>query len=141
MLLSVGISLTFTACGDDEPEFIPTITVNGAESTDITFAGIFDNKSGIDFKQSVKVVSNVNWSITGVPEWLYISPSNGNGNVEMVIYPSSENTTSSPRSATVTLSGSGKTVAINITQSAGKPVCYVDIANQVVLYNLNSATL
>lgn len=119
-----------------------TITVNGTEKTDLTFTGVFDNKtgvfdnkSGIDFKQTVKVVSNVTWSITGTPEWLSISPSNGNGNVDMVIYPTSENTTSSSRTATITVNGGVKSATINITQNAGKPVCYVDIANQVVLHD------
>lgn len=112
-----------------------TITVNGTEKTDLTFTGVFDNKSGIDFKQTVKVVSNVTWSITGTPEWLSISPSNGNGNVEMVIYPTSENTTSSSRTATITVNGGVKSATINITQNAGKPVCYVDIANQVLLHD------
>ena len=112
-----------------------SINVNGTENTDITFTGAFDNKSGIDFKQIVKVVSNVNWSVSGKPDWLSISPSNGNGNVDMTIYPVSENETSSPRTATITLIGAGKTATINITQEAGKPVCYVEIQNEVVLHD------
>ena len=112
-----------------------TITVNGTESTDISFTGVFDNKSGIDFKQTIKVVSNVDWSISGKPDWLSVSPSNGNGNVDMVIYPTSENSSSSSRSATITLNGGGRSATINVTQDAGKPVCYVDIANEVVLYD------
>ena len=112
-----------------------TITVNGTESTDISFTGAFDNKSGIDFKQTIKVVSNVDWNISGKPDWLNVSPSNGNGNVDMVIYPTSENSSSSSRSATITLNGGGRSATINVTQDAGKPVCYVDIANEVVLYD------
>lgn len=111
------------------------ITVNGTESADITFTGVFENKSGIDFKQTVKVVSNVSWSVSGKPDWLSISPSNGNGNVDMTIYPTSENETSSPRTATIILAGAGKTATINVTQEAGKPVCYVEVQNEVVLYN------
>lgn len=111
------------------------ITVNGTESADITFTGAFENKSGIDFKQTVKVVSNVSWSVSGKPDWLSISPSNGNGNVDMTIYPTSENETSSPRTATIILAGAGKTATINVTQEAGKPVCYAEIQNEVVLHN------
>lgn len=111
------------------------ITVNGTESADITFTGVFENKSGIDFKQTVKVVSNVSWSVSGKPDWLSISPSNGNGNVDMTIYPTSENETSSPRTATIILAGAGKTATINVTQEAGKPVCYAEIQNEVVLHN------
>lgn len=111
------------------------ITVNGTESADITFTGAFDNKSGIDFKQTVKVASNVSWSVSGKPDWLSISPSNGNGNVDMTIYPTSENETSSPRTATIILTGAGKTATINVTQEAGKPVCYAEIQNEVVLHD------
>lgn len=111
------------------------ITVNGTESADITFTGAFENKSGIDFKQTVKVVSNVSWSVSGKPDWLSISPSNGNGNVDMTIYPTSENETSSPRTATIILAGAGKTATINVTQEAGKPVCFAEIQNEVILYN------
>ena len=112
-----------------------TITVNGTESTDISFTGVFDNKSGIDFKQTIKVVSNVDWNISGKPDWLNVSPSNGNGNVDLVIYPMSENSSSSSRSATITLNGGGRSATINVTQDAGKPVCYVDITDEVVLYD------
>lgn len=112
-----------------------TITVNGTESADITFTGAFENKSGIDFKQIVKVASNVSWSVSGKPDWLSISPSNGNGNVDMTIYPTSENETSSPRTATIVLTGAGKTATINVTQEAGKPVCYAEIQNEVVLHD------
>lgn len=112
-----------------------SITVNGSETTDITFIGFFDNRSGIDFKQTVKIVSNVSWSISGKPEWLSISPSNGNGNIEMVIYPNSENETASSRTASIILNGAGKSATINVTQEAGKPVCYVEIQNEVILYD------
>lgn len=114
---------------------VSSITVNGAGSTDITFTGIFGNKNGIDFKQTVKVMSNINWNISGKPDWLNISPSNGNGNVEMTVYPTSENESSSPRTASITLTGAGQSATINVIQEAGKPVCYVEIQNEVVLYD------
>lgn len=135
MVLLTGLSVMISSCSKDEDDHDSILTVNGVESTDITFPGVFDNKNGIDFKHTVQVYSNENWSISGKPEWLNISPSTGKGNLEMVIYPISENTTSSPRTAIITLNCGEKTATINITQEAGKPVCYVDIANEVVLHD------
>lgn len=144
MAFIVGLNLTLTACGgsDDSPTQNPTettdltmVTVNGAATTDISFVGAFENKSGVDYKQTVKIYSNVQWSVSGKPEWLFVSPSNGNGDIDVTIYPTSENSTSSPRTASIVVSGGGKSATINVTQEAGKPVCYVDIANEVVLYD------
>lgn len=112
------------------------ITVNGVESASLVFAGDFGGKGGDNFKQYVSVVSNVAWSITDAPDWLSISPSNGNGTVQIEIYPTSENATSSPRTATVRLSSSGGLSAtIDVKQNAGKPLCVVEVANEVALYN------
>lgn len=112
------------------------ITVNGTSQTDLSpFPGLFDGKSGIDFKQTVKVESNVQWTVTGVPDWLSVSPANGKGVLDMVIYPNSENETSSDREATITLSGTGTPATIKAIQKGGKPVCYVQAINEVILHD------
>lgn len=138
MMLSLG----FTSCGDDDsgnsdshPTSAPSIKVNGTSSTDLTFTGSFDGKSGIDYKQSVAIVSTVQWTMSKDADWLSVSPSNGNGSLEMVIYPISENTSSTSRTATITLSGPDVSATIKVTQGAGKPVCYVEPQNIVALYD------
>lgn len=113
-----------------------SITVNGSSSAEHTFPGLFDNgKSGIDYKQVFKIKSNVQWTLSGKEDWLNVSPTSGNGDVDLTIYPSSANNADKERKATLTLSGSGVNVTINITQNQGKPVCYVLPANEVALYD------
>ncbi len=148
-VLSVGL----VSCGDDdEPEPTPTptptptpnvpqggespyIKVNGSESTNLTFQGGFDGKSGIDYKQTLTVTSNVDWNIGNVPSWLSVSPSNGKGSVQMTIYPTNENISSTERSATITLTGSGATASIIINQGNVLTNVKVTPSNLVALYN------
>lgn len=119
----------------DNPNVTASIKVNGALSTSLTFEGDFAGKSGIDYKQSVAISSTVQWTMSKDADWLNVSPSNGSGTLEMVIFPTSENFSSTDRTATITLSGSGVSATISITQKAGKPVCYVEPINIVALHN------
>lgn len=113
-----------------------SITVNGSSSAEHTFPGLFDNgKSGIDYKQVFKIKSNVQWTLSGKEDWLNVSPTSGNGDVDLTIYPASANNADKERKATLTLSGSGVNVTIIITQDQGKPLCYVLPANEVALYD------
>lgn len=112
------------------------ITVNGSNQSTIEFPGEFDNgKSGIDYKQTFKIKSNVEWSLSGKEDWLNVSTASGKGEVDLTIYPTSENNADTKREATITLSGSGISTIIEITQKAGKPICYVLPANEVALYD------
>ena len=130
-----GSSSGGSSSGDKDPTPAASIKVNGSSSTDLTFSGNFDGKSGIDYKQSVAVVSTTQWSISKDADWISVSPSNGNGSVEMVIYPTSENPSASPRTATITLSGSEVSATIRVTQDGGKPFCYVEPQNIVALWD------
>lgn len=142
------LSIGFASCGGDdkddssptptpspEPQPTTSVLVNGSTSTSLGFVGDFDGKSGVDYKQSVAVVSTASWTMSKDADWLFVSPTNGNGTLEMVVYPTSENPSSSPRTATITLSGSGASATINVTQEAGKPLSYVEPQNIVALYN------
>lgn len=139
IMMAAVLSLGFSACGSDDggdsKKEEPSIKVNGSSSTSLNFVGDFDGKSGVDYKQSVAVVSTVQWSMNKDADWLFVSPSNGNGANEMVIYPTSENPSSTSRTATITLTADGISATISVTQSGGKPVCYVEPKNIVALYN------
>ena len=112
------------------------ITVNGTSSAEHTFPGIFDSgKSGIDYKQVFKIKSNVVWTLSGKVEWLNVSATSGNGEVDLSIYPTNVNNSDEKRVSEITLSGSGATVKINIIQEAGLSACYVLPANEVALYD------
>lgn len=149
------------SCGDDDPPTTPpsstppssttepttpdnpgtepktaSISVN---KTSLVFEGEFGAlKSGIDYKQTVDITSSGLWTATissDAGDWLTISPSNGTGNAQMDIYPKTSNDKSTERMATITLVCSNASTTINITQSAGKPVCYAEPINHVALWN------
>lgn len=144
-------SVRITATADAKLTYTVTVTQEGAtgsilidgtsSSANRTFEGSFGGNSGIVFKQSLQIVSNVQWNAqvsyetTGQTNWLSISPTTGKGTVTMDIYPTSENETSAERKAVITLSGEGISNTIEVIQKGGKPVCYVEPANAVALYD------
>ncbi|MBQ8463973.1 MAG: BACON domain-containing protein [Prevotella sp.] len=144
-------SVRITATANGSLTFMVSVTQDGAtgsilidgtsSSANRTFEGNFGGNSGIVFKQSLQIVSNVQWNAqvsyetTGQTNWLSISPTTGKGTVTMDIYPISENETSANREATITLSGEGINNTIKVIQKGGKPVCYVEPANTVALYD------
>lgn len=130
----------FTSCSkdDDEAKPEPYITVNGSSSAEHVFPGAYDSgKSGIDYKQVFKIKSNVQWNLSGKEDWLNISPTSGNGEVDLTIYPTSENNSDQERVANLTLnlSESEKSITITIKQTNGLSLCYVQPANEVALYD------
>lgn len=115
---------------------LPIITVNGTTVGEHTFPGVFDNgKSGIDYKTVFKIKSNIQWTLSGKEDWLNVSSVSGNGDVDLTVYPSSENPEDKARKATITLSGDGVSVTITVIQEQGKSLCYVIPANEVALYD------
>lgn len=137
MLIVASISLTFIACEkEEEKNEVSFLTVNGTKNAEHTFPGVFDNgKAGIDYKQVFKINSNVQWKLNGKEDWLNVSATTGNGNIELTIYPTSQNNSETKREATIVLSASGHEVSIKIIQEAGKPVCYVVPTNEVALWD------
>lgn len=111
------------------------IKVNGLESTTLMFLGGFDGKSGIDYQQKVTIDSNVEWSASGIPSWLSVSPTNGNGKIEMSIYPTSENNSSDQQEATIKLTGGNVSASIKVTQSENLSTVRVTPSNLVALWN------
>ncbi len=80
-----------------------------------------DNSSG---STTFTVTSNVSWSVSDDASWLTVSPVNGSGSgILTAAY--TENTTTSQRIATITVSGGGKTGTVSVTQAAGSPFLIV----------------
>ncbi|MDX2189451.1 MAG: BACON domain-containing carbohydrate-binding protein, partial [Bacteroidota bacterium] len=82
--------------------------------------------------QNVSVTSNLNWSVSGLPTWITVSTTNGYGNGVISIN-TQTNSLITHRSYTFTISGSGLTQFINITQTGAAIVLgnryYVDATN------------
>ena len=63
------------------------------------------------------VESNTSWTVNDDAAWLTVSPDNGTGNGE-IIATYEENTTTSQRVGTITVTGGGITRTVTVTQSA-----------------------
>ena len=111
----------------------PYILVNGLESTSLQFS----SNSGVNYKQTVKISSNVSWSMSGVPEWLSVSPTNGNGDLSIDIYPKSDNNQEDKERTAQLVLLSGETRAtIKVSQDTDlDPNAYVNPTNIITLYN------
>ena len=112
---------------------VPFILVNGLESTSLQFS----SNSGVNYKQTVKVSSNVSWSMSGVPDWLSVSPVNGSGDISIDIYPKTENDAEDKeRSAKLILSSGDAVATIMVSQDTDlDPNASVKPTNVVRLYN------
>jgi len=60
------------------------------------------------------IFANVDWSITGMPNWLSVSQQTGTGNATITVTGLSVNATVSERSANLTLTGAGVAIPVNI---------------------------
>ena len=111
----------------------PYILVNGLESTSLQFTA----NSGVNYKQTVKISSNVSWSMSGVPEWLSVSPTNGNGDLSIDIYPKSDNNQEDKERTAQLVLLSGETRAtIKVSQDTDlDKYAYVNPTNIITLYN------
>ena len=126
----LNVSISVTQKGADAE-----ILVNGQKSASLEFEGLFQGQSPIIFKQTVNSTSNVNWSISDVPEWLSVSPTSGSGDVQIGIYPKTENEKSAARTAEITLSGNGATATISVIQDGGRANAKLTPMNMVALYD------
>ena len=73
-----------------------------------------------DAYQEVTVTSNSRWTVTGRPEWLTLSTSEGTGNGSIQVS-AATNTTNSVRTATLTLTCAAKrTATFTVSQEAGE---------------------
>ena len=101
-----------------EKEIVPSLQ---ADRTSIEFLNIGNTE------QSISIMSNTSWSISGIEGWLTVSPTSGNGNGTIVIS-AKDNTSSTGRSCSLQVStvdngedrvsGEHKTVKITVKQEA-----------------------
>ncbi|MBN2410806.1 Ig-like domain-containing protein [candidate division KSB1 bacterium] len=71
------------------------------------------------------ITSNVNWTASDDADWLTLNPANGSGNGTLTAaYSANEST--SPRTATITVSGGGITRQVTVVQSGFATVLTVD---------------
>jgi len=93
----------------------------------------------INSKKTIEVSSNVNWTAVSNQSWLSIAPTAGFGDTKVTLT-AEENPITSPRVATVTLSGIGVTnQVITVTQDpGGVPYVMVTPASMNFLFTANT---
>lgn len=70
--------------------------------------------------QDVVISSGGSWTVSTSASWLSAAPAAGNGNDTVVITATTANTSTNPRLGTVTVTGSGTTKTIAVTQEAAQ---------------------
>ncbi len=109
------------------------ITVTQAPATILQVSSsIVSLNAGENSAASVVVTSNTSWAVSSDQEWLKVSPATGSNN-GTITFIATANTTSSDRTATVTLSGEGasaKTIAV--TQSAASATTMLTVSQNIV---------
>lgn len=99
----------FTACGDDKEE-PNTVSVNVPSV-------IFSDSGG---SQSIQVTSNTNWTVSGAPSWLNVSPMQGANNGSFSVS-ANANTEQSSRNCTLFINA-GTASAVVVVNQSPKPV-------------------
>ncbi len=95
--------------------------------------------SGSD--QSVNVSSNVAWAITNIPSWLTVDPTSGTNDGSFTVTASSENTQTSDRNATLTISGGGLSSDITVVQSGANNDPYLVVSPLSLTLDKNSGSV
>lgn len=110
-LILLFVSACLIGCGGDGggSDIVNTMELTlDKSSINATYSGTIT---------SIRVTSNVSWSVSSSASWVTVDPSSGydDGVVEVRI---AENTTADLRSATITVTGGGKTKSVSVSQEA-----------------------
>ena len=117
ILLSFVLSFSFVNCGggggggsDDGGGTTPVINKNSlaVSTSSITFDAAAS-------QQTVNVTANCDWKVSCSASWLTINPMSGNANAQLTLS-AQENTTTTQREATITVTGGGFTRTISVSQ-------------------------
>ena len=82
---------------------------------------------------TVRVSSNLNWTVSSSEDWITTSLSSGSGDASIVIT-TSANEEEAERSGTVTLSSGAESVTIEVNQEAGEPVILSATNGELVIF-------
>ncbi len=142
LLAIVFVGLSSSSCGD--PESDKNYYVNVDQST-----VSFEANGG---STTVLIKSNTSWKISGIPDWLTVSPASGTNDAAVTL---STSASSTPRSCALTISTGEASTTINVSQKAiapgpnddpvvgiwsGRTSDHTDEVGQLTINNDNSAT-
>ena len=103
MMMVSALSIGFTSCGDDDDP--DEVSVGTSMVT-------LDQKGG---SQSINIMSNTKWTVSGSQSWLQVSPMQGSGNGSIIIT-ANENTEGSARTCILTVQAGTASSTVMVTQ-------------------------
>ncbi len=116
MALIVGFSLTLVSCGpDDEPDEVS-----------VSMPSVNFGESG--GSQSVQVMSNTKWTVSGNPGWLSVAPMQGSNNGAFTIT-AAPNTEKSSRNCVLYINAGGASTIVTVNQSGKIQETKVTVTN------------
>lgn len=115
ILLCLMMPFVFAACGDDDDDE-PTIEKPSVSL--VASPGTLSLLSEKGATVSFSVKCNTTWVITGIPEWLNLSATSGNGDGDVVVTALSTNSDDAIRTATIIITAGDETAQIVINQLA-----------------------
>lgn len=127
------VTITVTADNVTTSNKTATLTITGAQKTFTIYLTqraaeeyLTVDKTAITIAvdgnaKSFNISSNTSWSITNTNTWLSCSKNDGTGD-DTITLTATKNTGTAERKGTITIQGAGKTITINVTQSADTPI-------------------
>lgn len=124
----MAFALPFVSCGgDDSPAEAPVLVVN---PTSVSMV------STVNATATVEINCNNPWILNGVPEWLNVSSTAGQGKTTIVLTTLSANLSSVSRSATLTVESGEQTASVVVSQLPGLQTgCEVEVKRSTILAN------
>ena len=108
MALIVGFSLTLVSCGpDDEPDEVS-----------VSMPSVNFGESG--GSQSVQVMSNTKWTVSGNPGWLTVAPMQGSNNGAFTIS-ANANSEKESRNCILYINAGSASAVVSVSQSGKVP--------------------
>ncbi|NQW30335.1 MAG: YHYH protein [Ignavibacteria bacterium] len=104
-----------TVVGEGVPMITVAVTQLGTAPTLAVSKAIVIIKAPANSTGTFEISSNTNWTISGLPTWLSASTTTGNGNATITLT-AQENSTGSPRTASFSVSITGQSAAVTVTQ-------------------------
>lgn len=104
IMMAATMSIGFTSCGDDDDPDEVTVSMPSAS---------FSESGG---QSVISITSNTNWTVTGAPSWLTVTPMQGKGNGTIMLN-AQKNTDKQSRSCVLYVNAGSASTVITVSQS------------------------
>lgn len=126
LIFASCLCLGFAACGgddDDEPAAQLSVSPNSISLL-----------SGEGQNTSFQITCTGDWNATTDADWIHLSARSGSGNASITVSSLSENATSTPRTAEISVTCGDKTASVSVSQQGGAAAdCNVEPVDLLVM--------